>query len=376
MKHSKIHLESAPESWSRFHGAASIHSHTLCSRETLSFIDKLAHGCRPIRVALQRGRAKYKQANGSELDLARAWWTPPAAPHDAWLLERNQIQDRLGLQALVSLTDHDTIEAPMSLRVLDECSHLPISVEWTVPFGPTFFHLGVHNIPSESVRELMDQMRVLTVSRSTLNLQSLLEALSRPPESLVVFNHPCWDESGIGQEGHDEWAARFASQYRPYLHAFEINGLRPWPENRKALQMAQDFGKPIISGGDRHALEPNAILDLTNASTFGEYVEQVRSGHTDLLLTRQYRDPFQLRILQGLDEIMQDHDNHGRGWRRWSDRVFYRCDDGIVRSMTALFANHVPGSVQIFIKGLSLMRNHSVRQTFRYAFSQEKELAL
>ncbi len=264
----------------------------------------------------------------------------------------------------------------MSLGTVLDCHDLPISVEWTVPFGPTFFHLGVHNIPAKSATELMDQMSALTRSRSTLHLRSLLEALSRPQESLVVFNHPCWDESGVGQQTHDEWAARFATEYGAYLHAFEINGLRRWAENRRALQMARDFEKPVISGGDRHTLEPNAILDLTNASSFAEYVAQVRAGHTDVLIMRQYRDPFQLRILQGLHELMQTHKNHGRGWQHWSDRVFYRCDDGIVRSMSTLFANHVPVSVQIFVKGLSMMRHPSVRRTFRYAFSPGEELVL
>ena len=330
----------------------------------------------PIRFALARGKANYTAAKGTELDLHRAWWTPPAAPRDAWQLERAQIEQRLGLRALVSLTDHDTIEAPLSLRVLEECRNVPISVEWTVPFGPTFFHLGVHNLPAGSARELMAEMAAFTASRNTKELATLLRTLSGTPESLVVFNHPCWDENGIGQHQHNEWAARFAREYGEYLHALELNGLRQWPENRLALKMAGEFGKPVISGGDRHALEPNSILDLTRAATFPEYVEQVRAGHSDVLLTNHYRDPFQLRILQSIQEIMQDNEQHGRGWRCWSDRVFYHCDDGVVRSMTTLFANHVPGAVQIFVKGLGLIRNRRVRQTFRFAFSRREELAL
>ena len=308
--------------------------------------------------------------------MTRAWWTPPAAPRDAWLLEKHHIESRFHKQSLVSITDHDSIEAPTSLRVLEECNHVPVSVEWTVPFGPTFFHLGIHNLPPDSARQLMSNMAELTASRKTSDLASLLQTLSSHRETLIVFNHPCWDENGIGQSDHLVWAAHFASQYKEFLHALELNGLRPWPENRLALQMAYDMEKPIVSGGDRHALEPNTMLDLTDATTFSEYVQQVRSGYTNLLLTDQYREPFQLRILQGLQEIMGDHEGHGRGWRRWSDRVFYRCDDGIVRSMTTLFSNHVPGAVQIFVKGLGIIRHRSVQQTVRFAFPRNQELAL
>jgi len=38
--------------------------------------------------------------------------------------------------------------APLLLRSVDSARHIPISVEWTVPFYETAFHIGVHNIPS------------------------------------------------------------------------------------------------------------------------------------------------------------------------------------------------------------------------------------
>ena len=60
--------------------------------------------------------------------------------------EGAQIERHGGRQALVSLSDHDDIRAPWALaRGGTDC---PISLEWTVPFGPGFFHLGVHNLPA------------------------------------------------------------------------------------------------------------------------------------------------------------------------------------------------------------------------------------
>ena len=96
----------------------------------------------------------------------------------------------------------------------------------------------------------------------------MLRALASDPGTLIVFNHPAWDEHGIGQAKHMELATLFLGAHSEFIHAVELNGLRPWKENRLAWRMAQDMDKPIVAGGDRHALEPNTLLDLTNAGCF------------------------------------------------------------------------------------------------------------
>jgi hypothetical protein len=375
MTNTRIHLEPSHDAARQFRTAVSLHSHTLYSEETLSFINRLGKRFAPLGTVLRRGEEHYRSVHGSALDLSRAWWTPPAAPHDAWMVERGQIENRLGLDALVSLTDHDSIEAPLSLSVLDQCRDIPISVEWTIPYGPTFFHLGIHNISAESARSTMGELAAFTASRELRTLAGLLESLAANRDTLVVFNHPCWDERGIGYQEHMVCVEQVIRTYGQWLHALELNGLRPWCENRAVIRLAEDFDMPIVSGGDRHALEPNTMLDLTNAQTFSAYVDQVRSGHTNVLVTEQYREPFALRILQGLEEILQDHQSHGRGWVRWSDRVFYRCDDGEVRSLSTLFANRVPGAVKFFVKGIGVARQYGVRHACRFAFPR-RELAL
>lgn len=371
MKHTKIHLESAGLS-GEFRAAVSLHSHTLHSQEALFFLQRMSVRSRLVRSGLDRIKARHLAAHGFPLDIHRAWWTPPLAPYDAWLLERNEIQNRFGLNPFVSLTDHDNIEAPLGLRVLNECRNIPVSVEWTVPYGPTFFHLGVHNLPPASASELMAALKSLTESRATMRIAGLLQALADNNETLVVFNHPCWDENRIGEEQHIQWATQFVRQYGNCLHALEINGLRPWAENRRVLRMASELEKPVISGGDRHALEPNTVLDLTNAATFEEFVEQVRSGWTNVLVTNGYREPFGLRLMQSVEQIMRDHPNHGRGWRRWSDRVFYRCDDGVVRSMAALSSPRALAAAQWIVRGMALLRSRPVRRTVRSAFPRQE----
>ena len=47
----------------------------------------------------------------------------------------------------------------MSLQAIEVSRNIPISVEWTVPFRNTFFHLGVHNLPPNRARAIMDRLK-------------------------------------------------------------------------------------------------------------------------------------------------------------------------------------------------------------------------
>jgi hypothetical protein len=359
-----------------FRCAVSLHSHTLHSRESLDFIYRYAKRVGLIRAVIERGENKYRAIHASELDLSRAWWTPPIVPHDAWMLERDQIEGRLGLRAMVSLTDHDDIEAALALRVLEECRDAPISVEWTVPYRNTFFHLGLHNLRPDSAREEMCRLAAFTTNPTTTAFRPMLERVASCDGSLIVFNHPCWDESGIGEREHRAIACDFLGKHGPFVHALELNGLRPWSENQAVMKMAKRFAKPLISGGDRHAFEPNTILNLTNAANFAEFAGEVRAGLSTVLVTDQYREPFALRILQNLEAVLGDQENHGRGWRRWSDRVFFRCDDGVTRPLTELFGEKHPAAVAVFVGVVGALRHPSMKWAFRQVFYKREELTL
>ncbi len=96
--------------------------------------------------------------------MANAWWTPPLSPARAWQLEASQIEKTLGCDALVSLSDHDSIEAGVRLHVLEGMRDCPISVEWTVPYRGTFFHLGMHNLPYMDSAEIMRELAEFTAN--------------------------------------------------------------------------------------------------------------------------------------------------------------------------------------------------------------------
>ena len=126
----------------------SLHSHTNQSKETLDFISELSKDWSVLQPVMRWAERRCKRLTGIDPDYARSYWTPPLTPSLAFDLERRQIEEKLQLHGLVSITDHDDIQAPMLLRTVAASRHIPVSVEWTVPFGETAFHLGIHNLPS------------------------------------------------------------------------------------------------------------------------------------------------------------------------------------------------------------------------------------
>jgi len=373
MRHSKIHWlwrdRSAPQ---RFRSGVSLHSHTLHSEETMAFIPRYTSGIPIVSSAIRRQEEIYRERRNKTLDFSRAFWRPPLAPHEANDLETRQLQ-KMDLEALVSLTDHDSIQAGSMLRVLDPLA--PISVEWTIPFAPSFFHLGVHNLLPNRAPAIMSDLAAFTAAPSRARLAELLAGLNRMREVLIVMNHPLWDEARVGAVEHAQLVGRFLERFGEYVHALELNGLRPWRENRRVLWLAEHSGHPVISGGDRHGLEPNANINLTNTRTFAEFVSEVRDdGFSDILFLPQYREPLRLRMLDTMCDIVREYPDLPEGRRRWSDRVFYRDDDGVVKPLAAFWQGNEPWPVKCFLGGLRALRSRQMRAALRAALNDPQEV--
>lgn len=373
---STIHLQwkNAP-AMDRFRTGVSLHSHTLHSMESLDFIYKLARRNPFLAVAVRQGEREYQERKSAVLDFKQGWWTPPLGPHDVWLMEKSQIE-ALDRNAMVSITDHDNIEAPVSLQVLDDCAGTPISVEWTVPFGPTFFHLGIHNLPNSQARSLSAEMDAYRQNPDEAQLMDILEHLASLDQVLTVFNHPLWDERGIGKAAHRQVVLEFVQRFGPLVHALELNGMRQWAENRAVIELSRAVDIPLISGGDRHAVEANSLLNLTNAATFHEFVEEVRAGSSNVLVLRHYREPYALRIVHNIIDTLRTYERHANGWVLWSDRVFYRSPDGQVRSLTQLFGDRPPAAVSLFVNAMKFAAAPGFRKLLRGAFSGAEEVTL
>jgi len=342
----------------------------------MAFLPRYAHRIPGVSRSIRKHEATYRRYYGSEIDYSRSWWTPPLPAVDAEILEIRQINDTVQLPALVSITDHDSIAAGLNLRVMDAQSVAPISVEWTVPFGTSFFHIGVHNLPFETATTWMETLSAWTAAPSPDRLAELMAALHSIDQVLIVFNHPLWDEDLKGQEVHRAGVRSFLDLYGLYVHALELNGLRPWSENRDVVALGRARQIPVISGGDRHGREPNANINLSHAATFSEFVAEVRQDHfSQILFLPQYNASLKLRCLETMGDILRDYPEYP-GRVLWSDRIYFRQDDGQVATLTSLWKGAGPGLVRNFVALLRVLESKRVRDTLRHALSIRREYAL
>lgn len=365
-----------PEIRRDFRSGVSLHSHTLHSREGAGLVAKAVRQV-PALGAILRHQHRRLGGTDFERDVSRFWWTSPLSAGQALHVERSQIEEKLGLEAMVSISDHDNIEAPSQLQFLESNDRVPMSVEWTAPFGSSYFHLGVHNLPPRDAHAMMARLQDATTNHRPELVHSLLHELSDTPGVLTVFNHPLWDLPCIGQQQHDRLLQEFILRYKRCIHALEINGMRDWRENREVIRLAKETGLPIVSGGDRHGREPNATINLTNASTFGEFAEQVRAGSSCVLVMPQYLEPFNLRIIQTIWEIVRDDPDHSLCWTRWQDRVFMDNADGEARSLTELLrGRRAPLLLRQFVRTVRLLASPQLRPALQFAMPGALELSL
>jgi hypothetical protein len=318
----RVRTHGDPGVTSGFRAAASLHSHTNCSRENLEFLPYYALRIPIVKRFVRSELRGYEARTGWKADFSQAYWTPPVSPDDVLNSERAQIAS-LDLEPFVSITDHDTIEAGLKLTAAHPAGAIPISVEWTVPFGRSDIHLGVHNLPPTRAVEVMRELAAYTARPEASVLPELLERLHAMPETLVVLNHPLWDHRRVGQSNHRPSVLRFLSSFGPWIHALEISGLRTWRENRDVLALAEEFGLPSVAGGDRHGRQPNPVLNLTGAGTWSEYVSEIRQGFgNDILLMPKYWVSPKARDMEIAADALRHYHRHPYGQRRFIDRVF------------------------------------------------------
>ena len=339
----------------------------MYSEESLAMIPRYTAKVPYLGSAIRRQQAAYAEDKGFGLDFGRAFWTPPLAPRQAHRLEEKQIESQFQLPGLVSITDHDDIRAGAMLQVLDRFRNAPISTEWTIPFGPTFFHLGVHNIPAEHRNAVAEQLASFTKNPDEHRLPELLHLLNDYPDVLLVLNHPMWDEKGIGLPQHVEVLRRLLARYDQSFHALELNGLRSWNENRQVIRLGREANIPLISGGDRHGLEPNAILNLSRAESMAEFVAEVRHERiSHVAFMPQYHEPLKLRILQTMVDVVRDYPETFEGRRSWSDRVFFHGQDyAAPLPMKTVWKGGGPPVVRRFVAAMRILEWRGVRSALR-----------
>ncbi|MHB1020914.1 MAG: hypothetical protein ACYC46_08795 [Acidobacteriaceae bacterium] len=367
-----------PDAARGYISGVSLHSHTNQSKETLDFLAKMGVEFKILRPIFASRERRCRENHGIELNYAASYWTPPLTPRLAFDLERRQIEDRLQVSALVSITDHDDINAPLLLRSVPSARHIPVSVEWTAPFADTAFHLGIHNLPSAVGTYWMETLARFTAAPSDAQLTALLAELHALPNVLIIFNHPMWDLYRIGVEQHRLRVDQFLARNAEFMHAFELNGLRSWPENREVIRLAQKWNQIVISGGDRHGVEPNANVNLTHATSFSEFVQEVRyERRSHVFFMPQYAEPWKHRILQSTLDAIRNYPDFPEGSRTWDERVYHPDANGVIRPVSELWAKgQAPRYIRYLLSTVRMMGRAPLSSSLRFAWNDPQELRM
>jgi len=316
---------------------------------------------------LEREIGRLHLYQGRIFDFKKVYWTPPLSPREAYELERKQIEEKLGKKALVSLSDHDNIEAGLRLRLLEGTRLAPVSVEWTVPYGKTEFHLGVHNLPTSSAGAWMREFAEYTARQNREHLRRVLAGLNDEKNTLLVLNHPFWDAQSIGAEDHRGVLMEFLDSFLPFLHAMELNGMRSRRENREVLALGETIDRPVVSGGDRHGCEANAVLNVSGAESFAEFVHEVRyERHSEIALMPQFFEPLPLRLIENAWHALADAPGEF-GRRHWMTRVFLE-QEGEAKALSQFTGTRFQRVVDKFRWIIGLVAHPVLRPALRLPF--------
>ncbi len=347
--------------------AISIHSHTMHSKEYLS---RLPHYIAKFPIGsyiLEREIGRVHLYEGRIFNFNKIYWTPPLSPREAYELECKQIEGQLGRRALVSLSDHDNVAAGMRLRLLEKTRTAPISVEWTVPYEQTEFHIGVHNLPISRAGAWMKEFAIYRANPDGEQLRTILAGLNEEKETLVVLNHPYWDAESIGPAQHRQTLAQFLDSFLPFLHAIELNGMRSIRENREVLALAEAIDRPVVSGGDRHGCEANAVLNVAKAESFDEFVHEIRcERHSEIVLMPQFFEPLPLRLIENAWHALSDAPGEF-GRRHWMTRVFIE-ENGEAKALSQFTGTRFQRVIDKFRWVIGLVANPFVRPALRLPF--------
>ena len=372
LKQTRLHIfRKADDMTSKAKTGVSLHCHTEHSKEMLDFIPHYAEKLPIIAQFWRKERDKYLEKEGKGIDFSTAYWSPPLTAASVYGIEKQQINDA-GLEAIVSLTDHDSINATLEVNEQFENSKAPISMEWTVPFDYGFFHVGVHNLPKNRAAELTQTLLDYTFvkeNHSNEKLAEMFALLNELPGVLVILNHPLWDIEIVGRERHEALLKDFVSIHGKWIHAFEINGFRAWSENKAVIEMAEALGIPIATGGDRHGCKPNTVINLTNAPTFDEFVEEIRvQKRSEVVLMPEYEQPLHSRQLQSFSEILKMYPAFPNGRQKWFDRVYFDIGDGEgLRQLSVHWKRGGPTWLRWAIWTLGILGSPRMQPFFRVA---------
>jgi hypothetical protein len=187
-----------------------------------------------------------------------------------------------------------------------------------------------------------------------------------------------WDLYLVGREKHQFLVNEFLQKNGAYLHALELNGLRNWDENRAVRRLAEKWNMLLIAGGDRHGVEPNANINLTNAANFNEFVHEFRRQRkSHVLFMPQYAEPWKHRLLQSTIDAVRHYPEFPLGSRTWDDRVFHPDANGVIRPLSEIWPKgSAPRLIGGVIAMVQLMGQGLLSGGLRMAWADAQQLRL
>jgi hypothetical protein len=203
-------------------------------------------------------------------------------------------------------------------------------------------------------------------------VREILASLNEDMGVLLVLHHPYWDAESIGQAAHRETLSRFLKDFLPFLHAIEVNGMRCRRENREVVRLGEALNVPVISGGDRHGLEPNAVLNVSRALSFEEFVAEVRwERRSEILLMPQFFEALPLRMIENAYHALCDAPGEF-GRRHWMTRVFVE-EGGKAKPLSQFTGTRFHRVIDQFRWVMGLAANPVVRPALRLPFLRYEE---
>jgi len=280
-----------PDLPARYPTLVCLHTHSCYSVEnlaSLNWVMDLAY-MRPFKGTLRRA---FGLPRTDEVDYRDLCYNPPFRPDEIWRLETASAS-ALGIdRLLLAITDHDEIAGGVELieRLPEHADQLAIGEELTIRFEHALYHLGVTGLPADRVADVHASLQQHARNG---NLDAVFETLASL-RCLTVLNHPLLDWGG-GTIG----AAPVLSLLRRYgwaIDALEINGMRAPEENQAVVALAAEVCKPLVGGGDSHLLLVSSALTASRATTYADFVAEVKSGESQVVVTPGYFLPLRWRL--------------------------------------------------------------------------------
>jgi predicted metal-dependent phosphoesterase TrpH len=269
--------------------AVSLHNHSCHSVEKLAALNQVVKltFMRPLSGIL---RSSFGLGHVSDLNYAEITFNPPYTPEDVYQIEAAAAA-QWGYDGVhLAITDHDEFAGSLALLSSrpDLNGRIALSEELSLWFQGHLFHLGVSHLPESAVEETHTRMQAAARAG---RYDELFETLAASG-CLVVLNHPL-----IAWAGEEKIPVTdLLSRYGWAIHALEVNGMRTREENDRVLELALQWGKPVVGGGDSHLLVASSILSLSQARTFADFVAEVKDGHAVPFVTPDYFAPLKWKL--------------------------------------------------------------------------------